>query len=142
MSFRKLIDLYLAHSPWGDLGIDISLGSGIDYRINGYDYMFLPDYIFEAFSKATLYSQQNKKPLISHTQVVYTPFISIPKVYNMWKHPMVIFGICIVLIHWISFLEYFFQKRYKIIDFFIFLIPGLLGIYLFLLAFFTDHVSQ
>ncbi|MDI9356675.1 MAG: DUF4105 domain-containing protein [Chitinophagaceae bacterium] len=142
ISFRKLIDIYLPLFPWGDLGIDVSLGSGIDHIITGYDYMFLPDYIFAAFAKATLYSKENKKTLISKTESVYTPFINRTTVYPMWKHPIVVFGILVVIIHWISFLEYFFQKRYRAIDFVTFLIPGLLGVYLFFLAFFTDHTSQ
>lgn len=49
LSQRDLISLYTYNQPWGDFGIDLALGADIDRKATGREYMFLPDYVFEAF---------------------------------------------------------------------------------------------
>ena len=39
---------------WGDLGIDICLGSEIDIKSDYYSSMFLPDFLFNSFAGAKL----------------------------------------------------------------------------------------
>ena len=40
------MDKYLDNNMWGDLGIDICLGSEIDKIADNYNSMYLPDYLF------------------------------------------------------------------------------------------------
>ena len=68
MSFRSLMDLYLKKNEWGDLGIDICLGSSIDVEASNLDQMYLPDYLFTGLEIATL---DNKK-LVNET-LTYIP---------------------------------------------------------------------
>ena len=42
LSYRELMDLYLYDQKWGDLGIDICLGSEIDKIADNYNSMYLP----------------------------------------------------------------------------------------------------
>ncbi len=48
---RDLIELYMGHQPWADFGIDLALGADIDRQASSKEYMFLPDYVFEAFTR-------------------------------------------------------------------------------------------
>ena len=50
LSHRDLISMYTYNQPWGDFGIDLALGAGIDREATAKEYMFLPDYVFEAFT--------------------------------------------------------------------------------------------
>ena len=52
LSIRNLMDLYLDEQRWGDLGIDICLGSEIDIKSDNYSSMFLPDFLFNSFAEA------------------------------------------------------------------------------------------
>ena len=85
MSFRSLMDLYLKKNEWGDLGIDICLGSSIDVEASNLDQMYLPDYLFTGLEIATL---DNKK-LVNETLTYipdyneYNQSIFSPKSYSL-----------------------------------------------------------
>ena len=49
-SFRNFMDMYLENNKWGDLGIDICLGSAIDNKVSYSDQMFLPEYLNPFFN--------------------------------------------------------------------------------------------
>lgn len=54
LTVRQLTDLCTVHQPWGDLGIDICLGFPMDKAMTPYEYMFLPDFLMQAFDHATI----------------------------------------------------------------------------------------
>lgn len=54
LTFRKIINQYLANCPWERLGINILLGSKIDKQINEKEILFLPDFLQNAIAKSTL----------------------------------------------------------------------------------------
>src|SRR6185295_4475360 len=70
-TIRQLTDLYLDHQPWGDLGIDIGLGSTIDRKATPYEHMFLPDYLESCFDHALINMNGSFSTIIREKTVVF-----------------------------------------------------------------------
>ena len=68
-SFREACDRYLTRQPWGDLGIDLCLGTPMDKQMSDREYMFLPDYIEKGFAAARVLTAHGHKPLVKETIV-------------------------------------------------------------------------
>ncbi len=141
LSFRDLMDLYLGQQPWGDLGIDLGLGLGIDKTASGYEYMFLPDYVEKAMDKATFRRGDSEVRLVANTDVVFVP-AEMQTNHASWLTPTVLFALIFFAIGFITHREWKVGRRSKTLDFVIFFVPGLVGILLLLLWFGTDHISQ
>lgn len=135
MSFRSLMDLYLKKNEWGDLGIDICLGSSIDVEASNLDQMYLPDYLFTGLEIATL---DNKK-LVNET-LTYSPD------YNEYNQsifsPKLIFIIVLLISIYISFRQIKYGLKYKYFDLILFCGSGLIGLLIIYLWGFTDHLSK
>ena len=85
-TIRHLMHDYLDFQPWGTLGIDIGLGLQIDKEAPDYDYMFLPDYVFDAFSTAKIMSKGVEKPLVKETIIVNSAKAT--SIQNGWLTPV------------------------------------------------------
>ena len=135
MSFRGLMDLYLKKNEWGDLGIDICLGSSIDVEASNLDQMYLPDYLFTGLEIAIL---DNKK-LVNET-LTYIPD------YNEYNQsifsPKLIFIIVLLISIYISFRQIKYGLKYKYFDLILFCGSGLIGLLIIYLWGFTDHLSK
>src|SRR5258706_16163334 len=70
-TIRQLTDLYLDQQPWGDLGIDIGLGSTIDRKATPYEHMFLPDYLESGFDHAFINVGGTSSSLVKEKTVIY-----------------------------------------------------------------------
>ncbi len=136
-TIRQLTDLYLDHQPWGDLGIDIGLGSTIDKKATPYEYMFLPDYLESCFDHAFIKVNGTLSSLIKQKTVV---FQSLPQEEKRsWFHPWSVFGL---LLAFALVLSVFDARRKKLSTWFdvtLFWVTGLLGAFLLFLWFGTDH---
>lgn len=60
-SFRSVMRHYHANYPWYQFGIDLALGSGIDYPISGHEQNFAPVLLLEQLQTATV----DGRPLVS-----------------------------------------------------------------------------
>lgn len=137
LTFRDLIHLYLDEQPWGKFGIDLALGSVIDVRAKPQEYVFLPDYVFKSFEKATITNSETSKPLVSKTNVL---FQSTPKEeQKFYFTPVVFFTILALLVLWITFKDHRRHKRTKLLDFLLFFSTGIVGMLMLLLWLTTDH---
>ncbi|MCB0463817.1 MAG: DUF4105 domain-containing protein [Flavobacteriaceae bacterium] len=134
-SFRTLIQNNLNKNSWGSLGIDIALGSVIDREASPEEQMFLPENIHKFFAKATL---QNGDPLVSKSETLYTEKEK-NTASNLWSSPLVILSLIALGILWITYSDYKKNKRTKWLDIILFTLTGLIGIFLLLLWFATDH---
>jgi membrane-associated HD superfamily phosphohydrolase len=134
-TFRTLIQNNLNKNSWGSLGIDIALGSVIDREASPEEQMFLPENIHRFFSKATL---QNGEPLVRKSETLYTEKEK-NKSANLWSSPLVILSLIALGILWITYSDYKKNKRTKWLDITLFTITGLIGVFLLLLWFATDH---
>lgn len=72
-TIRDLMDDYLAYQPWGDFAIDLGLGMQIDREATAYEYMFLPDYVFNAFAGATIDRDSIQAPLVKQAETTFSP---------------------------------------------------------------------
>ena len=140
LSFRDLMDIYLPEQPWGDLGIDICLGTGIDKRASGYHYMYLPDYIEKALDGAVMKTDSGTKKLVSQKATINTsdPEPSAASVID----PRITFIAVFLIFGFISFQEVKKGKRSNGIDVVLLSVTGIVGWLLLFLWFLTDHISQ
>ena len=135
-SFRKLMDLYLEKNKWGDLGIDICLGSKIDYKVSFDEEMFLPEYLFKGIENAV---KDGNKNIVSKTNIINLQkenFLS----YSLSPH--YIFLIFFIISIYLSFRQVKYGIKYFIFDSFHLMISGIIGCLLVYLWFFTDHLSS
>jgi len=137
MSFREMTDLYLEHSPWGDLGIDICLGLPADKVPDKQEQMFLPDYVLMYFAQAEVRQKGDWKPLVAKKNEVF--IADRPVVRDFPISPFVVFWGFAVITLLVTLWDWRRKKRAKWFDFGFFLVIGLAGIILFALWFLTDH---
>ena len=137
-SFRSLVDSLTKEQPWGDFGIDLCLGLPMDKKISSYEYMFLPEYIRQAFSKATIKDvDSSTKPVVQKSRVIYqstpsedtTPFLT----------PKLVFWTLFLIVLILTYTGYRNQREFKGFDVIWFSLLGFLGVFLFALWFATDH---
>lgn len=138
-SHRDLIQLYLNNQPWGDFGIDLALGSDIDKKASAKEYMFLPDFVFKAFTKIKIKRDNSLKPIIKRTEKILIDYGS--KTQNNIFTPLLVFSLISILIIILTVFDYRNKTRNKILDFLLFFISGLIGIVILLLWFATDHTA-
>lgn len=139
-SHRDLIQLYLGNHPWGDFGIDLALGSVIDKKASSKEYLFLPDNVFDAFTKIKIKENNIEKPIIKRTDSILKESGSAEYEKSILT-PMNVFSFLALLVLVFTYLDYKKNQRNKILDFLIFIITGFLGILILFLWFGTDHTA-
>ena len=136
-TFRELIYGQVDRNSWGSLGIDVALGSVIDKQATPYEHMFLPKYIHAFFGKATT---QGSKNLVKETHLLYSKKDR-GESNGFWLSPLVLFSILGALMIWITYSDYKNHTRHKLLDGLLFGLTGLIGIFVLLLWFATDHTA-
>lgn len=131
LTFRDIINRYLAKNPWERFGINILLGRKIDQKMSDAQIMFLPDYLQDGIEGATLNGHQfaeKKNRILNETQSQQS------KDHTIW---FVLIGLLLltVLGHTIPKL----QLIGLIMTNFLLLVTGLLGILILTMWFATDH---
>jgi len=136
-TFRNLIDEYVYPLPWADLGIDLALGAVIDRVATTRESQFLPDYMEQAFARATIEGNGPSRPLVSETRVI----LEYPKEeFTMGLvNPYLVFWVVAILVAIVTFYGFKKGRLFKGLDIGIFGILGLLGLLITFLWFFTDH---
>ena len=135
-SIRNLMDLYLDEQMWGDLGIDICLGSEIDIKSDNYSSMFLPDFLFNSFAEAKF---PDGNELVLNTIKIDSNHVQSTR--NLFS-PLNVFLFLLIITLIITFREFKYELRYKYFDLLLFTITGLVGFLILYLWFFTDHLSS
>jgi hypothetical protein len=137
-TFRKLIHEHLNLNSWGSLGIDVALGAVIDRQATAEEHMFLPKFIYRFFEKAAF--KDSGKSLVKTTRVLYEE-VEKPKSNGFLFSPLTVFGIIGFLILFITYRDSKNNVRTKWIDTTLFILTGLIGVFLLLLWFATDHTA-
>jgi hypothetical protein len=135
-TFRTLIQNQLDANSWGSVGIDLALGSVIDRPATPEEHMFLPKYIHTFFGEAT--QGPENSPLVKQNRVVFKQR-DIKTSKQVLFSPFVIFSLLGILMIGITYSDYKNQRRTKILDLLLFAITGLIGVFILLLWFATDH---
>jgi hypothetical protein len=134
-TFRTLIHNNLNRNSWGSLGIDVALGSVIDRKATPEEHMFLPENIHRFFEVATV---KNDVPLVKESNILYKQKETV-KTKSFLTSPLFVFGIISILMLYITFKDYKEQKQSKWLDIILFSITGIIGVFVLLLWFATDH---
>lgn len=135
-TFRTLIQNQLDANSWGSVGIDIALGSVIDKPATPEEHMFLPKYIHTFFGAATI--ENSAIPLVKSDKLIFKQREN-QNSNQLLFSPFIIFSIIGIIIIGITFLDYKKQRRTKLLDILIFSITGLVGVFILLLWFATNH---
>lgn len=69
-TFREMINLYLKHHHWSDLGIDLALGLPCDKEPDYREKMFLPDYLMANIGKAGIVKNGDVVPLVGREGMI------------------------------------------------------------------------
>lgn len=136
-TIRDLTDVYLKQQPWGDLGIDICLGLPMDKKATSEMYMFLPDYIEQGFSHASIFRNGILVPLVKRNIVTYQSYPE--EDHSSIITPLIAFILLLVFGGIVTFLGYRRNRGYFIFDIILFTVIGLLGWILLFLWVATDH---
>ncbi len=139
-SIRELTDHYIEDEfPWGKLGIDLCLGLPMDKQLTDYEYMYLPDYVFEAFKAAKIKSDSGWVGSIAKTvTILESRPADVPKTVFT---PIIVFGLVLMLGIVLMVVQIKNGLRFRFFDFLLFFSTGLIGLLLFLLWVATDHAA-
>lgn len=137
-TFRELIQKNVKANTWGSLGMDVAIGAVVDRPATAWEYQFLPHYVFEAATVATITKGNTKEPLVKATNSL---FENTPKedTSNFFMSPLFIFGLLGLIILFVTYNDYRKNKRSQYLDGIIFFSTGLIGVLLLLLWIATDH---
>lgn len=135
-SFRELMNAEIYQNTWGSVGINIALGSKLDKKATSEEYLYLPDYVFEALSKSKII-RNKQEPFVKKSQVLldFKEKESKSNIIN----PLLVFSIILLIGGFITFKNYKNNYRTKWLDFSLFFTTGVLGFLILFLWFFTNH---
>jgi hypothetical protein len=137
-TMRDLINSKISHNTWSNIGINIALGSVIDHKASFNEYQFLPEYIFKALNN----SQFNNVPIVKETNILIEKDDSkTEKSSSFFLSPYFIFSLLSVVILLITYKDFKQQKISKTLDFILLFTTGLIGVFLLLLWFATNHTA-
>ena len=72
LTFRDMMRSYSGNYPWYQFGIDLALGSGIDYRLDAREQMFAPIYLMNAFQGSAFIDESGHRvPLVKEKIVLF-----------------------------------------------------------------------
>ncbi len=140
LTIRTLTDRYSAeYFPWGKLGIDLCLGMPMDKHLSNMQYTFLPDYVYQAFSMAQVMNNGSWRPVVISSNNIFAATEADDKV--PFFTPKLVFWSVFLIIMALSVLAG--KKGFSLrwLDFFLYFVLGLLGLFLFLLWVATDHAA-
>ncbi len=124
-TYRSYIKEYMQPTPWLKFGANLLLGSKIDYHINSWELMFLPDFLSEEAEKATL----NGKPLAEKQRPIFEHVTT--QTSSKWKFtPFVLFSLLFVAMVFI---------RSRVLFQTFTLIIGLVGLFTLSVNLFSEH---
>ena len=139
VTFMNMIDPYIEKSPWTKWGIYVLLGLPANEDASKEEQMFLPDYLMDGFANAQV-NQDGWKPLVGKTNTIYEA-IRAPVTVTFYKTPIFIFSVLFLIIAYLSYRNYKFDKHYFVIDYIMFAYTGLIGLLLLFMWFGTDHIT-
>lgn len=141
-SYRDEMRYFHKNYDWYQFGIDLALGSGIDYVISNRKKGFAPEMLEQLLSNATTVDDNGKEiRLVKATNVIYegepggaqlspTPWL---------LSPMTLFSLLLVVVAWLSWQDIKRGKTTRWIDALMFTAFGLLGLLMTFLVFISVH---
>ncbi len=135
-SFRQLVRQFLNVNSWSMFGIDLAFGSRVDRTATVQEHMFLPYYAMIQIRHTT----KDGKPLLKRERVILD-YQEHTKQNFLPLSPLFWFILLLVFTGIVTYFDYQHKARSKWLDFSLFFITGLIGLFLLFLWFATDHTS-
>jgi hypothetical protein len=136
-TFRDYINPYI-QDMWLNVGITLILGQPADKIPNYQQKMFLPDRLQDAIENAKILTNKGEyQPLVLKTENVVKGMKNITQ--NSFLNPYSIFWTLFLVISYITYSGVKNQKHSFRLDFTLFLLIGLLGLFFMGMGIFTDH---
>lgn len=92
-TFRNEMRSYNRNYPWYQFGIDLALGQGIDYPLNGREEMFVP---VEMMKRADVARLADGRNLVKDTRVLYEGVGDVTLPSTPWYLSPLFFAVCVV----------------------------------------------
>ena len=137
-TFRELIQQNVHFNTWGSLGMDVAIGAVTDKNATPWEHQFLPNYVYQAAEHASIERGGTQLPLVKEHRVIYENTPAKDSVF-FFTSPLFVFGLLGLLIIWITYRDFQRSTRSRFLDAIIFAVTGLIGVFLLLLWFATDH---
>ena len=138
LTFRDMINYCTRNKPWLTFGCDLVLGTPTDRTATPHEMLFLPGYLKEAFSKATIGEGEQARKLVKETR----QYEAVPdEAEETVVTPAVVAWAVLVLVAGITGWEIKKKKYVWGIDVVLFTVAGLAGCLLFFLSFISEHPS-
>ncbi len=137
-TMRDLINNNIPHNSWSNVGINIALGAVIDHKASFKEYQFLPEYIFRTLNNASI----NDTPLVKTESIIIEKDTSKKEASSIFVlSPYFIFFMISIVIILITYSDFKKQKISKSLDFILLFTTGVIGVFLLLLWFATNHTA-
>lgn len=133
VSYRSILNQYLANKPWERFGINLLLGARVDDNMTEQTAMFLPDMLHNALDQAKL----DEKPIIAQRHVIVNTVVDSSYVPNGLMWLMVGIMVVTMMIFWLPI----FKSMRKLWTFLLLLISGILGSLCLFMWLGTEHQS-
>lgn len=136
-TFRNEMRAYHRDYPWYQFGIDLALGSGIDYPLRGKEEMFVP---LEMMSKAAGAHLRDGRPLVADTRVLNEGVPDATLGPTHWSAtPLVCCSLFLLAVLAVCLLQWRRRVIYRGVYSLWFSILGLAGCVIAFLVFISEH---
>lgn len=140
LSIRELTDLYITdEQPWGDLGIDLCLGTHIDQPATAMQYMYLPEKLEDAFDNAYIEKDGQRVPIVAQKQLTFEAAKVYPE--KSFFVPKIVFVILLLASAVGVTLLRMAGRSTRIFDGSVFMVWSFIGFNGIFLWFFTNHYA-
>lgn len=137
LSFRQWIDRYAyEQNPWADFGMDLAIGAPSDEIATAEQATFLPDNLSTAFRDSKIKVGTRTLPLVGSSRNI---FVAQPITGKIWLTPMITFWALAALVLLFTFWQIKYEKVNFTLDKILFSICGVMGWFILLLWFGTNH---
>ncbi|WP_408035741.1 lipoprotein N-acyltransferase Lnb domain-containing protein [Tenacibaculum aestuarii] len=137
LSLRQLMNKEINPNTWGSFGINIALGSKLDKPATPSEYLYLPDYVFEALKVSRIIKGDKEENLVQKTNILLD--FEEKKSKSDAFSPFLAIVLFFLLGLFITYKDIKNSKRTKWLDFTLFFTTGILGFLIVFLWFFTNH---
>jgi succinate dehydrogenase/fumarate reductase cytochrome b subunit len=140
LTFRELIQKNVHWNSWGSLGMDTAIGAVVDKEAAKWDYQFLPEYVMKGSANAKIKRGPTSVKLVKTTNSLFKNN-PVKRGISFFTSPLFVFGILGLIILFVTYNDSKKNKRSRYLDALLFFTTGLIGTFILLLWFATDHSS-
>ena len=139
-TFRQLIQKNVHWNSWGSFGMDLAIGAVVDRNASNWEHQFLPEYIFKALEKGQIKRGLGATDLVKKTSILNKKTAK-EKSETLLMSPFFIISLLAFIILGVTFKDYQNNSRSRWMDCGLYALTGIIGVFLLLLWFATDHFA-